>query len=55
LRTTSFKPDQMELTAHTFTSTNPSGSATSRTTSSVMSVATFADFFGHDAQTRHPA
>jgi hypothetical protein len=51
LRTTSFKPDHTSSTAHTFTSTNPSGSATSRTVSSVISVGTFDDFFGHDTHT----
>src|SRR5690606_30825269 len=38
LRTTSFSPDQVSSTAQTFTSTNPRGSASARTTSSVMSV-----------------
>src|ERR1700730_4976302 len=49
-RTINFKPDQVSSTAHTFTSTNPSGSATGRMTSSVRSVVTPADFFGHDTQ-----
>ena len=39
-RITSFSPDHTASTAHTFTSTNPSGRQTSRTVSSVMSVAT---------------
>src|SRR4051812_44107628 len=50
LRITSFKPDHTSLTAHTFTSTKPSGSATARIVSSVMSVATPDAFFGHDTQ-----
>src|SRR5882724_2097690 len=49
-RTTSFNPDQVSSTAHTFTSTNPSGSATERITSSVTSPGTPADFFGHETQ-----
>ena len=40
LRQTSRSPDQVASIAHTLLSTRPSGSATSRTTSSVMSVAT---------------
>ena len=48
---TSFRPDQTSLTAQTFTSTNPSGSANSRTVSSVMSVCTFDSFFGQETQT----
>src|SRR5439155_94869 len=43
LRTISFNPDQVSSIAHTFTSTNPSGSATARTTSSVTSVDTSDD------------
>ena len=50
-RITSFSPDQTSLTAHTFTSTNPSGSAISRIVSSVISVGTFDDFLGHETQT----
>ena len=49
-RTTSFNPDHVSSTAHTLMSTNPIGSATSRITSSVMSVGTFDVFFGHDTQ-----
>src|SRR5262249_25624686 len=51
LRTINFSPDQVSSIAHTFTSTNPSGSATARTTSSVTSVGTPADFFGQETQT----
>lgn len=51
LRTTSLRPDQVASTAQTFTSTKPSGKATSRTVSSVMSVATFAAFLGQETQT----
>src|SRR5213595_3689033 len=51
LRITSFNPDQVSSIAHTFTSTNPIGSATSRTTSSVTSVSTLADLFGQETQT----
>ncbi len=47
---TSFKPDQTWLTAQTLTSTNPSGKASSRIVSSVMSVGTLAAFFGQDTQ-----
>ena len=50
-RMTSFSPDHLSSTAHTLTSTNPSGSASARTTSSVISVATFAAFYGHDTHT----
>src|SRR5437763_441180 len=46
----SFNPDQVSFTAQTFTSTNPSGNPTSRMVSSVMSVATPEDFFGHEIQ-----
>src|SRR6266700_5412000 len=52
-RTINFNPDQVSSTAHTFTSTNPSGSATARITSSVTSVGTPADFFGQETQTVH--
>ena len=51
LRTISFSPDQVSSIAHTFTSTNPRGSATARTTSSVMSVETLDDLFGQETQT----
>src|SRR5207237_3694402 len=51
LRTISFNPDQVSSIAHTFTSTNPSGSATARTTSSVTSVDTPDDLFGQETQT----
>src|ERR1700757_2284983 len=51
LRTISFNPDQVSSIAHTFTSTNPSGSATARTTSSVTSVETPDDRFGQETQT----
>jgi hypothetical protein len=50
-RTINFKPDQVSSIAHTFTSTNPSGSATARTTSSVTSVGTPDDRFGQEPQT----
>ena len=49
--TTSFSPDHTSSTAQTLTSTKPSGNATSRTVSSVISVGTFDAFFGHDTQT----
>ena len=49
-RTINFNPDQVSSTAQTFTSTKPSGNATSRITSSVTSVATPEDFFGHETQ-----
>src|SRR5207244_9041961 len=49
-RIINFNPDQVSSTAQTFLSTNPSGKAISRTTSSVMSVGTLADFFGHETQ-----
>src|ERR1044071_5874080 len=51
LRMTSFSPDQTSHTAHTLTSTKPSGRASSRIVSSVMSVSTLAAFFGPDTQT----
>jgi hypothetical protein len=44
-------PDHVSSIAQTFTSTKPSGSESSRTTSSVISDGTFDDFFGHDTQT----
>src|SRR5438874_236094 len=43
LRTTSLRPDQTSLTAHTLTSTNPSGNASSRIVSSATVVGTFAE------------
>ena len=46
----SLSPLQTSSTAQTLTSTNPSGSASERTTSSVMSVGTLAAFFGQDTQ-----
>lgn len=49
---TSFNPDQTSLTAQTLISTNLRGSAISRMVSSVMSVSTPEDFFGHDTQTK---
>lgn len=53
-RITSLSPDHTSLTAQTLTSTNPSGSATARITSSVTSDGTFEAFFGHDTHT-YPA
>src|SRR4029077_4047866 len=50
-RTLNFSPDQVSSIAHTFISTNPSGSATARTTSSVTSVGMPDDLFGQEAQT----
>ena len=47
---TSLRPDQISLTAATFTSTSPIGNTTSRITSSVMSVSTLLAFFGHEIQ-----
>src|SRR4030065_60728 len=47
---TSFRPDHTSSTAHTFTSTRPKGSASFLMVSSVMSVGTLADFFGHETQ-----
>ncbi len=47
---TSFNPDQISSTAHTFTSTSPSGNASARTVSSEMSVVFPDDFFGHETQ-----
>src|SRR6516162_5674062 len=49
-RITSFSPDQVSSTAHTFTSTSPSGNASVRTTSSEISVGTLEAFFGQDTQ-----
>src|SRR5882672_10901441 len=49
-RTTSLSPDHTSVTAQTLTSTNPSGSASSRIVSSVMSVGIFADFLGQETQ-----
>src|SRR5438132_11012804 len=50
-RIINFNPDQVSSTAQTFTSTNPSGNAISRITSSVTSVEMPEDFFGHETQT----
>jgi hypothetical protein len=50
-RRTSLSADQVASTAHTFTSTQPWGSAWSRTRSSVRSVVTPDAFFGHATQT----
>jgi hypothetical protein len=50
LRITSFNPDQTSLTEHTLMSTSPIGKASSRITSSLMSVITFEAFFGQDTQ-----
>src|SRR4029077_10066013 len=50
-RTINFSPDQVSSIAHPFTSTNPSGSATARTTFSVTSVGTPDDLFGQEIQT----
>jgi hypothetical protein len=50
-RIINFNPDQISSTAQTFTSTKPSGNAISRMTSSVTSVETPEDFFGHETQT----
>src|SRR5205807_9851733 len=47
---TNFSPDHTSSIAQTLISTRPSGSAVSRTTTSVRSVATPDDFFGHDTQ-----
>ncbi len=49
-RTTRRRADQVSSTAQTFVSTRPSGSAHSRTTSSVTVVGTPALFFGHETQ-----
>ena len=50
LRITSRRPDQVSSIAATFVSTSPSGRATSRTTSSVTSVATPEARLGHATQ-----
>src|ERR1700722_16576672 len=50
LRTTSFNPDQISVTAQTFTSTRSVWSARSRTMSSVTSVAMSDDFLYHEPQ-----
>src|SRR5260370_16040157 len=47
---TNFNPDQTSSIAQTLMSTRPSGSAVSRTTTSVRSVATPEALFGHDTQ-----
>src|SRR5262252_284726 len=47
---TNFSPDQTSSTAQTLMSTRPSGSAVSRTTTSLRSVATPLAFLGHDTQ-----
>ncbi len=47
-RTINFRPDQVSSTAQTYVSTNPSGKATARITSSVISVETLAAFFGQE-------
>jgi hypothetical protein len=47
---TSFNPDHTSVTAQTFTSTRPMASASARTTSSVMSVATLAVRLGQEIQ-----
>ena len=49
-RMTSFSRDHFSSTAHTLMSTRPSGNATSRTTSSVISVGSFAAFLYHETQ-----
>src|SRR6266480_5699231 len=49
-RIINFNPDQISSTAQTFMSTNPSGNAISRITSSVTSVEMPEDFFGHETQ-----
>src|ERR1700719_1709688 len=50
-RIINFNPDQVSSTAQTLISTNPSGSATARITSSVMLVGTLEDFLGQETQT----
>jgi hypothetical protein len=50
-RIINFNPDQVSSIAHTFTSTNPSGRAIARITSSVTSVGTPDDLFGQETQT----
>src|SRR5215469_11544713 len=49
-RTTSFRPDHMSETAHTFTSTRSVLRARERMRFSSRSVATFADFLGQETQ-----
>jgi hypothetical protein len=49
-RITSFNPDQVSSTAHTLTSTKPSGNASARISSSFTSEGTFEAFFGHETQ-----
>src|ERR1051326_3146741 len=49
-RIINFNPDQISSTAQTLMSTKPKGSATARITSSVTSVGTPDDFFGHETQ-----
>src|ERR1041384_7542381 len=49
-RNTNFNPDQISSTAQTFTSTIPLAMPIARITSSVRSVATPEDFFGHEIQ-----
>src|SRR5439155_21273515 len=51
LRSISSSQDQVSSIAHTFTSTNPSGNATARTTFSVTLVGTVDDLFGQETQT----
>ena len=51
LRITSCKPDQVSLTAQTFTSTNPIGRTIDRMASSLTSDGTFEAFLGHDIHT----
>src|SRR5579863_2620621 len=51
---TNFRPDQVSSIAHTLISTRPSGSAASRTTTSLKSLSTPDDFFGHDTQIMPP-
>src|SRR5437588_1421737 len=49
-RIINFNPDPVSSTAQTLMSTKSSGSATARMTSSVTSVTTPDDFFGHETQ-----
>ena len=51
-RIISLRPDQISSTAQTLTSTRPIGRATSRITSSVMSVGTLEAFLGQLIQTK---
>ncbi len=53
-RITSFSPDHTASTAHTLISTSPSGNATSRTPSSVMSVSIFDALRDGLLRPRHP-